>query len=104
MGAPVKTQVENELRNLFDFWGQTIDVSDQAIFILNDSGLYNEEGNKTNVSNPLTESQSRPGCVLSFVMTVHPDQADPNLSFTVTGNVRVIPAFPAYFRNFGLET
>ena len=36
MGAPVKTQAENGLSNLFNFRGQTIDVSDQAFFILKD--------------------------------------------------------------------
>ena len=30
-GYPVKTQVENGLSRIFDFRGQTIDVSDQAI-------------------------------------------------------------------------
>ena len=42
MVAPVKTQVENGLSKLFDFWGQTIDTSDQAVFTLNDSGLHDE--------------------------------------------------------------
>ena len=31
MGAPVETQVVNGLSKLFDFRGQTIDVSDQDI-------------------------------------------------------------------------
>ena len=34
----VKTQVENGLCKLFDVLGQTIDVSDQAVFVLNYSG------------------------------------------------------------------
>ena len=48
MGAPVKTQVENGLSKLFDFRDQTIDVYDQAVFTLKDSGLHDEEGNKIN--------------------------------------------------------
>ena len=71
MGAPFKTQVENGISKLFDFWSQTIDVSDQAIFILNYFGLHYEEGNKTNVSDPLTASQRRSGRFLSFKMAVH---------------------------------
>ena len=66
MGSPVKTQVENGLSNLFDFHGQTIGVSDQAIFILKDSVLCDEEGKKTNVSDPLTVSQRRSGRFLVF--------------------------------------
>ena len=46
IGAPVKTQVENGLSKLFHFRGWTIDVSDQVIFILQDSGLQNEEEKK----------------------------------------------------------
>ena len=42
MVSPVKTQVENGLSNLFGFWGQIIDVSDQAGFILKDWGLRDE--------------------------------------------------------------
>ena len=78
MGAPVKTQVVNGLSKLFDLQGQTIDVSEQAVFILKDSGLRDEEGKKTNVSNPLTAVQRRSGRIFPFVMTVHPNQADPN--------------------------
>ena len=40
MGAPVKTQFENKLSKLFDLRIQTIDMSDQAVFILKDSGLH----------------------------------------------------------------
>ena len=54
MGAPDKTHVKNGLSKLFDFCGQTIDVSDQAVFISKDLGLRDEEGNKTNISDPLT--------------------------------------------------
>ena len=72
MGSPVKSQLENGLREIFDFWGQTIDMSDQASFILKDSGLHDEEGKKTNVSNLLTEYQRRSGSFLSFMTTVHP--------------------------------
>ena len=78
MGPPVETQVENGLSKLFNFRGQNIDVSDQAVFTLNDSGLHGEEGNKINTSNPLTESQGRAVIFLSFMMAVHPYQADSN--------------------------
>ena len=78
MGYPVKTQVGNGLSKLFDLWGHTIDMSDQAFFILKDFGLHDEEGNKTNVSNPLTAGKRRSGRFLSLVITVHPYQADPN--------------------------
>ena len=57
MGSLVKTKVENVLSNISDFRGHTIDVSDQAVFILKDSGLHDEEGKKTNISDPLTEDQ-----------------------------------------------
>ena len=70
--------MENGLSKIFYLQGQKIDVSDQAVFTLVNSGLHDEEGRKTNVSNPLTASQRRSGSFLSFMMTVHPDQADPN--------------------------
>ena len=72
----------NGLSKLFDLRGQIIDVSDQAIFFLKDSGLHDEEGNKTNVSDPLTAAQRRDGHFLSFMMTVYPDQADPNCNYS----------------------
>ena len=40
MGAPVKTQLKNSLSKLFSFRSQNIDVYDQAIFILKDSGFH----------------------------------------------------------------
>ena len=43
MVVPVKTQVENGIRKIFNFRGQTIDVSDQAFFTLKDSGIHDEE-------------------------------------------------------------
>ena len=61
IGSRVKTHVENGLSKLFDFWGQTIDLSDQENFILKDSDLHDEEGNKINVSNPITTAQKRSG-------------------------------------------
>ena len=76
--APVKTQVENGLIKIFNLRGQTIDVSDQDVLILKDSGIHDEEGKKTNVSDLLTGSQRRSGSFLYFMMTVHPYQADPN--------------------------
>ena len=42
MGSPVKTQVEDDLRKLFNFWGQTIDVYDQVVFTSKDLGLHDE--------------------------------------------------------------
>ena len=59
MGPPVKTQVGNGLSKLFDFRGHTIDVSDQDIFIFKDLGLHDEEGKKTDVSDPITAAQRR---------------------------------------------
>ena len=47
-------QVENGLKKLFNLQGHTIDVSYQAIFTLKYSGLCDEEGNKINISDPLT--------------------------------------------------
>ena len=61
MISPVKTQVENGLSKLFSFWGQTIDVSDQAVLTVIISGIHDEEGKKTNLSNPLTSAQRRSG-------------------------------------------
>ena len=61
MGATIKIQVENWLIKLFDFRGQTIDVSDQEVFILKDSGIHDEERTKTNVNGTLTAGQKRSG-------------------------------------------
>ena len=41
-GVPVKTQVENGLSKLFNLRGQTIDVSDPAVFILKYLVLHDE--------------------------------------------------------------
>ena len=82
MGSLVKIQVENGLSNLLDFRGQTINVSDYSSLILKDSDIYDEEGNKTNVNDPFISAQRRAGLFLSFVMTVHPDQADPNINYS----------------------
>ena len=46
MGAPVWNQVENILSKIFNFQGQTIDVSDQAVFNLKYLGLYDKKGGK----------------------------------------------------------
>ena len=40
MGSMVKNQVENGLNRIFGLWGNTIDVYDQAVFTLKDSGLH----------------------------------------------------------------
>ena len=81
-GYPVKKQVENGLSKLLDLQGHTIYVSDQAIFILRDSGIHDEEGKKTNVSDPLIEAQRRSDSFLSFTMTVHPEKADLNWNYS----------------------
>ena len=39
-GSPVKNQLENGLIKILHFRGQTIDMSNQAVFTLNDSGLH----------------------------------------------------------------
>ena len=44
MGYLVKTQVENGLIKPFNFRGQTIDTSEQAVFTLKDSVIHDEEG------------------------------------------------------------
>ena len=77
MVAPMKSQVENGLCKIFEFWGQTIDVSDQAMFTLKYSVFHDEEGKKIDVSNPIIVAQRRSSRFLSFIMMVHPDQADP---------------------------
>ena len=82
--SPVKTQGEKGLSKLFDFQGQTIDVSNQAVFILKYLGIHDEEGKKTNVSNPLTEARRMSGRFLSFMMTVHLHQSDPNCIYSYT--------------------
>ena len=77
MGPPVKTQVGNGLSKLFNFWVHTIDVSDQSVFTLTYLALHDEEGNKINVSGPITESQRKSDRFLLSTMTVHPYWADP---------------------------
>ena len=78
MGAPVKTQVEDGLIQLSNFRDQIIDVSDQAVFILKDLGPHDEEVKKTNVRNILTVGQGQSGYFLSLILTVCPDQDNPN--------------------------
>ena len=75
----MKNKVENGLDKIFDLWVQTIDMSDQAVFTINISGLHDEEGKKINISNLITKNQRRSCHFLSFVMTVHPDQAYPKI-------------------------
>ena len=74
----MKNQVENGLSKLFNFRVQTIDMSDQDVFTLKDSGLHDEEGKKINISDRITASQRQSGCFVSFMMTSHPHQADLN--------------------------
>ena len=63
------------------FQGQTIDVSYKAVFILKYSGLHDEEGDKINIRNMLIETQRQSVHFLYFMMTVHPDQADPKCKY-----------------------
>ena len=76
--APVKTKVEIFLIKLFNLQARTIDMSDQDVFTLKDSGLHDEEGKEIITSNPLTAAHRQSGHFLSFIMTVHPYQAGPN--------------------------
>ena len=70
--------MENRLSKIFNFHGQTIDLSYQAIFTLKDLVICDEEGKKKNASNPLIAGQRRSCCFLSFLITVHSYQAGPN--------------------------
>ena len=54
MGAPAKTQVENGLNKLFNFWGQIIYVYEKAVFTLKYSDVYDEEGKKINIRDQIT--------------------------------------------------
>ena len=78
VGDLVKNHVENILIKLFYFRGQTIDTYDQAVFTLKDSGIHGDEVKKISLSNPLTAVQRSSGRFVSFMMTVHSYQADPN--------------------------
>ena len=82
IGSLVKIQLENGLSKIFDLWVHTIDVSDKAVFILKDLVLHYEVGKKTNVRDPLTVGHRRSGSFLSFMMTVHRDQADPKCNYS----------------------
>ena len=66
MLVPLKTQVENGMSNLFNIRGHTIDVYNQAVFNLKDSGLYDEEGNNINISEPLKATKSQSGSFFVF--------------------------------------
>ena len=61
MVTSVKTQVQNGISKILNLWVQTIDVSDQAVFTLKDSGVYEKEVKKTNVSNLIIVGQRRSG-------------------------------------------
>ena len=75
--ALVKIVVKNGLNNLFGLWDQITDVSEQAVLNLKYLGLHDEEVKKINISDPPTATQSKSGSSLSFMITVHPDPADP---------------------------
>ena len=70
--------MENGLSKTFYLWGQIIDVSDQTVITLKDSGLHDEEFQKTNVRDPLAVGQRWSDRFLFLMMTVHPNQADLN--------------------------
>ena len=70
-------------------------MSDEAVFTLKDSGLHDEEGKKTNVSNLLTEYQRRSGSFLSFMMMFHTEQDDPNFNYSRM-NCRAFVQLPLY--------
>ena len=78
MRAQVKTQVENMLSKLFDFWVQTIDVSDQAVFTLKYLVFYDEEGRIISTSYPLTAAQRQSGHFLLLMITIYRDQSYSN--------------------------
>ena len=61
----MKTHVENGLIKLFNLRGQTIDMSDQAVFTLKFSGLPDEEGNKSNI-NDLLAATPRQSVIFFF--------------------------------------
>ena len=46
MEALVKTQVENGISKIFNLQVQDIDVSDQVVFTLKYSSIFDEEENK----------------------------------------------------------
>ena len=56
MGSMVKNHVKNGLSKLYELRCQTIDVSDQTVLTLKYSGRNDEEGKKTNISDPLKET------------------------------------------------
>ena len=69
----MKTQVENGLIDLFDIRGHTIDMSDQDVFTLKYLVINDKEGNKINISDPLTATHKLLGRFWSFMMKVHPE-------------------------------
>ena len=79
-GSHGENQMENGLSKIFYVRVQTIDVSDQAIFTLNYSGIHNEEWKKINKSKSLTSTQRWWDHFMSFMMMVHQYQADPNFN------------------------
>ena len=78
MRSLIKTQVENGLSALFSLRVQIIDMSGQANFTLKDSGLHDEEGKKTSISDLLAVGQRHKGCCFLFIIMVNPYQEDPN--------------------------
>ena len=52
--------MENGLSKIFDLWGRNIDVSDQAIFILKESSIRDEEGKKIDIGDLITSTQRQP--------------------------------------------
>ena len=64
---PVKTHVKNGLNKIFDLQGQSIDVSDQDLFVLTHESLHEKEGRKTTIGDPLSEGQRQTHRLLSFI-------------------------------------
>ena len=81
-GIPSKTKVVNGLSDLFDLQGQTIDMSDQSVFTLKDSGNHDKRGGEINIINQLTSTQRQLGHFVSFMITVHQYQADPKFKYS----------------------
>ena len=74
--------MENGLDTLFNFQGQNIDVSSQAVFYLMGMDLHDEESKKINMSDPLRSNQRRSFRFLYFVMMFFPYQDDTKFKYS----------------------
>ena len=68
----VKNKMENGLSKLFNFWGQTIHVTDQTVFTLEYFGLNDWEGEEKNKR----PAHIKPEAIRYFLV-VNDDQDDP---------------------------